>query len=222
MNRLLPLLIALTSGVCLAQTAQTPRAEDAPVALSDEQKNKTSKVADDQDELQADVQELAAVQTEQEIIRLMEECRHAMNDAIDELEFFRTGSKTIAAQTEVIEKIYKAAEQKAQGSGKSGMKGMLQMMQGMMGNSQSSSGGNNSGHAGKNPGQGGSGESDLSGGSVRGSSSQAPETRRLSKSAGTAGLSCPAEFNEAMDAYNKSLNKPQSEEGEEERKAPRS
>lgn len=166
---------------------------------------KVEKVTDDQDELQADAQDLAAGQTNQKIIEFIEECQNAMNDAIDNLEKFDTGKGTIAAQTEVIEKIYKAAEQKANGKSGSGMQGMLQMMQGMMGNSQSDTKTDKKGKSGQKEGQGGEGKSSSPSSSVKGNESDKKEPRRLAKTVGEAGLTYPDEFAKAMNAYNKSI-----------------
>lgn len=170
---------------------------------------KVEKVTDEQDELQADAQDLAAGQTNQKIIEFIEECQNAMNDAIDNLEKFDTGKGTIAAQTEVIEKIYKAAEQKANGKSGSGMQGMLQMMQGMMGNSQSDTKTDKKGKSGQKEGQGGEGKSSSPSSSVKGNESDKKEPRRLAKTAGEAGLTYPDEFAKAMNAYNKSIDNQQ-------------
>lgn len=169
---------------------------------------KVEKVTTEQDELQADAQDLAAGQTDQKIIELIEECQNAMNDAIDNLEKFDTGKGTIAAQTEVIEIIYKAAEQKANGSGSGGsssMQSMLQMMQGMMGNGKSDTKANNKGKSRQKGGQGSGGESSSPSSSVKGKESDKKEPRKLAKTAGEAGLTYPDEFAKAMNAYNKSV-----------------
>lgn len=201
----------LASGSALfAEEQKAPVAEatekQAP-AVSKETilQKKVEKVTDDQDELQADAQDLAAGQTNQKIIEFIEECQNAMNDAIDNLEKFDTGKGTIAAQTEVIEKIYKAAEQKANGKSGSGMQGMLQMMQGMMGNSQSDTKTDKKGKSGQKEGQGGEGKSSSPSSSVKGNESDKKEPRRLAKTAGEAGLTYPDEFAKAMNAYNKSI-----------------
>lgn len=168
-------------------------------------KKKVEKVTDEQDELQADAQDLAAEQTDQQVIEFIEECQKAMNDAIDNLEKYDTGSSTIAAQTEVIEKIYKAAQKKANGQGGSGMQGMLQMMQGIMGNNQSQTDKETKGKSGQQQGQGNEGKSDKPSSSVKGSESGVKEPRKLAKSTGDAGLTYPDEFAKAMNAYNKSM-----------------
>lgn len=205
----------LASGSALfAEEQKAPEAEateNQSLVVSKETilQKKVEKVTDEQDELQADAQDLAAGQTNQKIIEFIEECQNAMNDAIDNLEKFDTGKGTIAAQTEVIEKIYKAAEQKANGKSGSGMQGMLQMMQGMMGNSQSDTKTDKKGKSGQKEGQGGEGKSSSPSSSVKGNESDKKEPRRLAKTAGEAGLTYPDEFAKAMNAYNKSIDNQQ-------------
>lgn len=214
----------------------SPAAEESSPAQEETQENvlkqKVEKVMVEQDELQADVQELVAEQTDEEVVSLLEECQGAMNEAIDGLEAYNTGGSTIAAQTEVIELIFKAADKKAGSSGNAGgMQGLLQMMRGMMGEDYAAEGqgdgegegkegkgkgdgdgdekgdaeGEGKGKGGNTPGKGGNG-----GGSVKndlndGAMSEKKEPRRLPKSAGKAGVAYPREFSQAMDAYNKSL-----------------
>lgn len=197
--------------VKMEKEQQPPAEEKAPLPVASAipetvlLKKKVEKVTDEQDELQADAQDLAAEQTDQQVIEFIEECQKAMNDAIDNLEKYDTGSPTIAAQTEVIEKIYKAAQKKANGQGGSGMQGMLQMMQGMMGNNQSQTNKDTKGKSGQQQGQGNEGKSDSPSSSVKGSESGVKEPRRLAKSTGDAGLTYPDEFAKAMNAYNKSM-----------------
>ena len=172
--------------------------------------DKIAKITDEQDELQADVQELVAEQTSEDVILLMEECQKAMNDAIGSLEDLDTGGKTIAAQTEVIEKIFQAAKKKSENKGNGTMDGMLEMMKGMM-EADTPSGNNEEnkkdGSANDTPGMGGE-KNDVT------TLPQTPqgtkdgekkEPRRLPKSSGNAGAEYPKEFGPAMEAYNKSL-----------------
>lgn len=93
----------------------------SPLAFSQEkpadkkdQKAKTEKIAYEQDELSADLQELMEDQTVEEVIALLEEVEDAMNDATDRLVRNDTGGEAIAAQTEVIEKIFQAAKKKSE------------------------------------------------------------------------------------------------------------
>ena len=76
------------------------------------------KVADDQDELSADVQQLVIEQTVPKVIELLDEVEVIMDEATDRLAKANTGGETIAAQTEIIEKIHAAAKEKqSQGGG---------------------------------------------------------------------------------------------------------
>ena len=72
------------------------------------------KLADEQDELSADVQDLIDEQTNTKLIELLREVETIMADATDHLSNKETGGVTIATQTEVIEKIFQAAKQKQQ------------------------------------------------------------------------------------------------------------
>lgn len=198
-------------------------------------KQKVEKVMVEQDELQADVQELVAEQTDEEVVSLLEECQGAMNEAIDGLEAYNTGGTTIAAQTEVIELIFKAADKKASSSNNSGgMQGLLQMMRGMMGEDYAAEGksdgegegkgdkegqgngdgdgdkegdakGEGKGKGGDSPGKGGNGAGSVKNDLNDGTMTEKKEPRRLPKSTGKAGVAYPKEFSQAMDAYNKSL-----------------
>lgn len=170
--------------------------------------SKIEKVAHEQDELQADVQELVAEQTNEEVISLLEECQEAMNEAIDHLEEKETGGKTIAAQTEVIEIIFKAAEKKSQSGNDKSMQGMLEMMKGMMDSSEGSGDDNKNegGSSNDTPGKGTTGEGKGSSTPVQGANDgEKKEPRRLPKASGSAGTEYPREFSQAMDAYNKTL-----------------
>lgn len=185
---------------------QAPAAEPSSAAL-DRHRDGSSEVADAQDELSADVQQLTIEQTVPEVIKLFKEVETIMDEATDHLAANDTGGQTLAAQTEVIEKIHAAAKerQKQSGSGQSGS-AMMDMMERMMG---------------KTPGEGdpqkGKGDkpSDQGGGGVQGNSDSAntttggadsngkSEVRRVPKAAGTAGQEIPSEFRSAFDAFNR-------------------
>lgn len=75
------------------------------------------KLAVEQDELSADVVELIEEQTNEKVIQLLEEVEEIMAEVIGSLDETNTGGKTIAAETEIIEKIFEAAQQRAQQSG---------------------------------------------------------------------------------------------------------
>ena len=74
----------------------------------------SQRLADEQDELSADVQDLIDEQTDSEIIELLSEIEVIMADATDLLDQKETGGPTIATETEVIEKIFEAAKKKKQ------------------------------------------------------------------------------------------------------------
>ena len=78
----------------------------------------SAKVADDQDNLAADVEQLVIEQTMPKVIELLDDVKGIMDEATDHLTKADTGGETIAAQTEIIEKIHAAAKEKqSQGQG---------------------------------------------------------------------------------------------------------
>jgi len=78
-----------------------------------EHRDGSAKLADDQDAVSADVQELIDEQTNPKVIKLLSEVETLMAEAIDQLELQKTGGETIAIETEIIEKIYEAAKEKS-------------------------------------------------------------------------------------------------------------
>lgn len=74
-------------------------------------------LAEDQDELSADVQELIEQQTNEEVIQLLEQVEELMAEVTGALDEAETGGTTIAAETEIIELIFEAAKKKQQSSG---------------------------------------------------------------------------------------------------------
>jgi len=156
------------------------------------------KLADEQDELNADVQQLVLEQTIDKVIEILEEVEFAMDDAIDRLEEHDTGGATIAAQTDVIEKIYEAAKQKQKSGGGQTGDAMMNMLENMMG--QGKKPGKKAGNKG---GEGMTGESDTANQSVTGADGGNKEERRVPKAAGTAGRPVPTEFRDALDAFNR-------------------
>lgn len=184
-------------------------------ALADAQakhREGSSQVADKQDELSADVQQLAIEQTVPKVIELLNEVEKIMDEATDQLAEADTGGTTLAAQTEIIEKIHEAAKekQKQQGSGQSGS-AMMDMMERMMGKNPDGEGkgkGKGKGKGDKPGDKGGEGMTGLSdaanepgGGETRGKS----EARRVPKASGGAGRVLPEEFSKALDAYNRGV-----------------
>ena len=74
-------------------------------------------LAGEQDELAADVQDLIEEQTDEKLIGLLEEVEEVMAEVIDSLDETDTGGPTIAAETEIIEKIFEAAKQRSEQNG---------------------------------------------------------------------------------------------------------
>ncbi|BDS05754.1 hypothetical protein NT6N_07940 [Oceaniferula spumae] len=176
------------------------------------------KLATEQDELSADVQDLIDEQTNPKVVELLREIEVIMADATDQLEQKDTGGKTIATQTEVIEKIFEAAKKKQQQQGKGegqpqSQEGMMEMLKRMMDGGQDAGEGKEPGE-GKKPGEGegkggdqpGNGKG--SGGEAGGQTGDPDNTaenseRRVPKNSGSSGSTLPREFQKAMDAYNK-------------------
>ena len=169
----------------------------------------------DQDKLAADIQQLKNEQTQAKVIQLLDECEMIMDEATENLIKFDTGGDTIAAQTEVIEKIFEAAKQKQQkgeGQPQPGADGMMEMMKGMMGEGADGEGKKPGEKPGKKPGDqpgmGNTGDSNsantANGGTANGEKS---EERRVPKASGAANQEFPEEYRQALDAYNRALTK---------------
>jgi hypothetical protein len=174
-----------------------------------------AKLAERQDELAADVQQLIIEQTHPKVIELLEGVEDAMDEATELLLESNTGGATIAAETDVIEKIFEAAKerQKQQGQGEGqpdqGAGAMLEMMQEMMGKGKpSAQPGEQPGQGeGEQGGEGQTGDSDSANSANGGQAGGKQEARRVPKASGTAGQSLPAEFQQALDAYNRAAEK---------------
>jgi len=177
----------------------------------------SEKVAVEQDELGADVQQLVMEQTIQEVIDLLAEVQDIMTEATDLLVEYETGGTTLAAQTEVIEKIHEAAKerQKQSGSGEAGG-AMMDMLERMMGDQPGEGEGEGEGEGqgegeGEGEGEGGeggkgqTGDSDSANSAGGGAGNEFTEERRVPKAAGTAGRALPPEFRPALEAYNRGM-----------------
>jgi hypothetical protein len=130
-----------------------------------------------------------------------------MDEATDKLADADTGGETIAAQTEIIEKIHAAAKQKQSqgGGGKSGG-AMMDMMERMMGKNPDGEGKGKNGKPKDDGGGGGmTGESDTGNEAAGGETGGKTEQRRVPKAAGNAGQEIPSEFKKALDAYNRGV-----------------
>ncbi len=168
----------------------------------------SANLGEEQDELSADVQQLVIEQTIPQVIELLGEVESIMDEATDKLLVADTGGGTIAAQTEIIEKIHAAAKKRQQqgGSGESGS-AMMDMMERMMGKQpgEGKGPGEKGEQPGEQPGQGMTGESDSANEASGGDTAGKVEPRTVPKASGTAGSSMPDEFRKALDAYNRGV-----------------
>jgi hypothetical protein len=189
--------------------AEEPAKKDTAAILSEHQQGST-KTSVKQDELAADVQQLRIEQTNPEVITLLDEVETIMDEASENLLDANTGGDTIAAQTEVIEKIFEAAkkkQQQGQGQGQ-GAQGMMEMMKRMMGEGSEGDEKKPGNKPGNKPGEGMKGESNTGNTANNGSGNgDKAEERRIPKASGVAGQEFPEEFRKALDAYNRALTK---------------
>ena len=163
------------------------------------------KVANEQDELSADVQQLIIEQTNPKVIMLLDDVENIMDETTEMLLEPDTGGKTIAAQTEIIEKIHAAAKQKQQQSKSQSGGAMMDMMERMMGKEPGDKPGDKPGKKpGDQAGQGQEGESNTGNDTTNGGNGlNTSKARRVPKAAGTSSTSIPPEFQKALDAYNR-------------------
>jgi hypothetical protein len=190
----------------LSLAAEETPAQD-PVQLH---RDGSTKLAEDQDELSADVQQLVIEQTMPKVIELLEEVESIMDETTDRLVETDTGGETIAAQTEIIEKIHAAAKQR-QSQGDCGKSGgaMMDMMERMMGKKPGGKGQGQGkgGQPGDQAGEGSTGDSNTANEAVAGNAGGKSEARRIPKAAGSSGTEIPEEFRKALDAYNRGTEK---------------
>ncbi|MFD0892133.1 hypothetical protein KBB96_11950 [Luteolibacter ambystomatis] len=221
------LLSILMAAMVLPLAADEPAPANPPAKAADDKteaepeedhKAGSGKLATRQDELSADVQQLALEQTVQKVIDLLKECEDIMGEATERLMDQDTGGKTIAAQTEVIEKILEAAkarQQQQQGDGQQSQSqaggAMMDMLERMAGKEQAGDqqGPPKEGQQGGDTGGGGvhglSDTTNTAGNGIAGDGKE--EQRRVPKAAGTAGKALPEEFRGALDAYNRGADK---------------
>lgn len=208
MSTPVPTLAAALAAIAIAIAspcrADQPAVDDAGEKLKTHEKG-SIQLADEQDELSADVQQLVLEQTVEKVITLLEEVEESMDDATDRLEVKDTGGETIAAQTDVIEKIYEAAKerQKQSGSGSSPGGAMLEMMEHMMGKKGDGDKPGQGKKPGDKGGEGMTGESDAANDRTAGDPDGNAEKRSVKKASGTAGRMVPAEFRDAFEAFNR-------------------
>ena len=209
-------LVPPAFGQDAAPPAKAPEPAAAPAAKPEEEKPEnplekhhqgSTKVADEQDNLSADVQQLTLEQTVPKVIELFEEVEGIMDEATDWLAEYDTGGRTIAAQTEVLEKIFEATKerQKQQGGGKAGG-AMMDMMEKMMDENQGKEGEPKKGDKANDKGGGGiTGDSDAANEATGSAGDGKSEARRVPKAGGTTGSPLPEEFRKALDAYNRGM-----------------
>lgn len=203
-------LIAIALFAARAALAQEVPAEapiEPPQTLEDHHEG-SKKLARRQDELSADVQQLEIEQTVEKVIALLKECQDIMGEATGNLEDHNTGGETIAAQTEVIEKIYEAAKEKQKQGGQSDSgSAMMDMMERMMGKTPEGDKEGKGKQPGDKGGQGQTGDSNTANSANGGAGDGKQEARRVPKAAGIAGKTVPEEFRNALDAYNRGAEK---------------
>jgi hypothetical protein len=200
------------TGICVVFAVALATAEEPPEDNRAKHKEGAIKVADDQDELSADVQQLVIEQTVPKVIELLAEVEKIMDEATDRLAETDTGGVTIAAQTEIIEKIHAAAKEKqSNGSGGKPGSAMMDMMERMMGKSpdgdKKGEGKGKGDKPGDQSGEGQTGLSDTGNEATGGGAGGKSEARRVPKAAGNASSDIPDEFKKAMDAYNRGAEK---------------
>ena len=201
--------LILTALAVLAATALLAAEEESREQNLAKHQTGAAKVADDQDELAADVQQLVIEQTMPKVIKLLDEVKDIMNESTDRLAKADTGGETLAAQTEVIEKIHAAAKEKqSKGGGSKSGSAMMDMMERMMGKKPGGEKGQGKGDKPSDQGGGGvTGESDTANDANGGQAGGKSEIRRVPKAAGSATAEIPEEFKQAFDAYNRGAEK---------------
>lgn len=197
-----------------AQQVEEPTLKNlTPEELATRVTESSEALAEVQDELSADVMELVESQTVPQVIELLEEVEKIMAEVTDDLLEAKTGGPTLAAQTEILEKILAAAKKKQQSSGESSpeskesMGAMMDMMERMTGKEPGDQKGPPK-DGGKNPsdkgdGGGSTGDSDSANGQNAGSTSEATEERVIPKGSAPSGTGLPNEFRKLLDAYNR-------------------
>ncbi len=184
--------------------------EPSPEAVKATHQAGAGKVADRQDELAADVQQLIIEQTAPQVIEMLDKVKQIMDETTDKLTTAETGGVTLAAETEVIEKVLDAAKEKQKqgGGGKAGgaMMDMLERMAGEKpdGDKPGKGKGDKPSDKGSN---GMNGLSDAANSALAGETGGKSEARRVPKASGNTGHALPEEFKKALDAYNRGAEK---------------
>ncbi len=198
----------IITGLCMLFPIAMGAEEVAPEDAKAKHQEGSAKIADEQDELSADVEQLVTEQTIPKVIELLGEVEDIMDEATENLADSNTGGDTLAAQTEIIEKIHAAAKEKqSSGSGKSGS-AMMDMMERMMGKKPEGDQPQKGNKPDDKKGGGGvNGESESGNEATGGVAGGKSEQRRVPKAAGSAGAEIPSEFRKAFDAYNRGAEK---------------
>jgi len=199
--------------ISLCALASFVIADDKQVSPEDsraQHKEGSGKVAEEQDELSADVEQLVLEQTAPKVIELLGKVEDIMDEATGKLAEADTGADTIAAQTEIIELIHAAAKEKqcdCKGQAGGAMMDMMERMMGKEpgGQQQPKPGGKESDD--KKGGGGITGDSNTANEGVDGAAAGNREIRRIPKAAGSAKAEIPEEFRKAFDAYNRGAEK---------------
>lgn len=211
--------IALSFGLSLANAEPLIDKADLGTELIPSKKHAqgSEEVAVDQDELSADVSQLILEQTNPKVNELLGEVENIMDEATEMLIEHNTGGATIAAQTEIIEKIHEAAKEKQKQSGCQAGGAMMDMMEKMMGQGQGQGQkpgqgqgqkpGQGQGQGQGNGGQGQTGDSDTANTEQRDVGTGPDETRRIPKASGNDSIAIPEEYRGAFDAYNRGAEK---------------
>ncbi len=218
------LLIALSAPLLLSGGAMAQTADGGTVVTQEQQFAAVLKqIMLEQDELQADLNDIISAQTTQEGSTLFNQCLDAMYESIDYLEEKETGPKTLAAQSDVIERIYQAVkvkyEKECNGAAAAGIMEMLRRMLGMeqppsasqqpkQGQPGEGQPGNQGQPGGTTPGMGsGHGEGAFADGNHVGTSDPNANTeeRTVPRAAGVGPSDMPEEFRKLLESYNKTL-----------------
>lgn len=198
------ILLLVSALLACPSNAAEETSRDAKMA---EHREGSEKASEQQDELAGDVQQLRIEQTIPKVIELLDEVENMMDEASEKLAEADTGGATIAAQTEVIEKIFQAAKQKqqqSQGQGQ-GAQGMMEMLKRMMGEGSEGDEKKSGKKPGNQGGDGQKGDSDTPNSANQGAANSAfAEERRVPKASGSSTQDFPLEFRQALDAYNRS------------------
>lgn len=170
----------------------------------------TEELTEKQDDLSGDVQELIEIQTQEGVIKKLEEMESIMVEATLNLLEGKTDGETLAIQTEIIEKAYEAAKekQKSKSSQSDTDKALMDMLKKMMGVDEKESKGApdpNKKQEGNKAGEGqkGDGSPKASEEAAQNSSELPLGSRRTVPSAApTTGELLPSEFQDLIDEYN--------------------